>query len=331
MTDDARREPVPAGRELYEGRPRLVVWNPNAGSTSQAADVRAWIEAHPDFEILERPTPEEAMRAIRERLEEGPRIVIPAGGDGTVHTVINGLADCLDRVCLAVLPLGTGNDFSRTLGVPLDPIAALESIATAPARELDLVQASFPGYLVLFANTAVGGNSDRVTRNLTSEEKQLWGPLSYLARGVDVLFSLETYRIEVAFDGAAPRSYSAFNVLIGNGRTVAGGLNAAPHANPEDGQMDLILVLESPLLDTALLAGQLMMSDYLDSPNTVFHRARRVDIRSEPTLFFSLDGVRYDGGPVTFTVRPRALRVLVGPDYVVEPPMAELIPSRLAA
>jgi diacylglycerol kinase (ATP) len=94
----------------------------------------------------------------------------------------------------------------------------------------------------------------------------------------------------------------------------------APRANPEDGLLDVVTVRYVPLLDLTGVAALLLTGDYLASDDVLHQRARRVEVRSTPGMWFSIDGKLQTNEPAVFTVEPRALRVLVGPEYTPEPP-----------
>ena len=92
--------------------------------------------------------------------------------------------------------------------------------------------------------------------------------------------------------------------MLGNGRTSAGGLSVAPRANPEDGLIDVVMVLDGTLLDLATLAGRLLVGDYVDSDLVLLRRARRVDVKAEPPFLFSADGDIVAQGSASFEVQP---------------------------
>jgi diacylglycerol kinase (ATP) len=155
--------------------------------------------------------------------------------------------------------------------------------------------------------------------HLTDDMKQRWGPFVYLRGAVDVLSSLVTFDTRLRFDDGQEEIVPALNVVVANGRTSGGGLQAAPHANPEDGLLDVIVVLDGSPIDLAVLAAKFVVSDYVQSDLVIFRRARQVSIASKPALRFSADGDWITEQPVTFEVLPAALPVTVGPEYAPVP------------
>jgi diacylglycerol kinase (ATP) len=296
-----------------------VILNARAGSAEAATDLRADLASRPDIDVCEPTSAADVRACVARALEAGCDTVVAAGGDGTVHTVVNALAADLDRARLAVLPLGTGNDLCRTLAVPFDPLAALALLDTGSERRIDLVRVDTAGRSLWCANVAAGGFTGQMQEQLTDDVKALWGPLAYLRGAVGVLPNLTGYQTTLRLDDGVVERIDALNVLVANGRTAGGGLQVAPLANPEDGLLDVVTVFYRPLLELTGVAALLLAGDYLRSDYVIHQRARRVQVVSTPGMWFSIDGELLSNESITFTVRPRALRVLVGPDYTPEP------------
>src|SRR5262245_2940857 len=102
-----------------------VILNPSSGN-SNAAPIEAALASLEEAVLWPTRAAGDAIRLARQALDEGAELVVAAGGDGTIGEVVNGLAGGLDRVRLGILPLGTGNDFARALGLPLELGQALE-------------------------------------------------------------------------------------------------------------------------------------------------------------------------------------------------------------
>ncbi len=300
---------------------RLIV-NPKAGS-AHSADLSIARDA-PGIEVIEVETEDETRDAATAAARDGAKTVVAAGGDGTLNLVVNGLmawgetAD--DRPALAVLPLGTGNDFARTLGLPLDDLATcIRCFGDAPTRRLDLIRYTHErqnGYAV---NVCAGGFSGTVGETLTPELKSSWGPLAYLIGAAKLLPDLTDYRTDISWDGGPVERLDAFNVVVANGRTAAGGQPVAPRANPEDGLLDVVVVRAGTALDIARLGALVLAGDYITDDAIVFNQVRSVRITSTPGMWFNVDGELRTNEPVEFEAVPGALNVLVGPDYIAHP------------
>lgn len=297
-----------------------VLFNPKAGSAGQIDALRAALAAEPGVTLRELG-PDDDLGRLAAEAAATHDIVAVAGGDGTVHAAVNGLIPANTRAALGVLPLGTGNDFCRTMAIPLDPIEAVHRLRAGAGRAIDAVRMG-GGRTGFMVNAATGGFSGRVAADVTPELKALWGPLAYLRGAAGTIVEPPRFRLTMRFDGGPPESFDALNVVVANGRTAAGGVCVAPTANPEDGLVDVVLVRSADALDLTVVAARLMHGDYLGDENVVHRRARSVELESHPPLPLSVDGELCEGARFTFEVVPRALRVLTGPDYRAEPAAA---------
>lgn len=301
----------------------LVLYNGNAGSAPKA-DIDA-LRTLPGVDLMMCEDPDETLHAATEACQAGTDLVVAAGGDGTVHLVANGLmaagTTAQTRPALGVLPLGTGNDLARTLGVPigLHPIEAIDALRRADRRTIDVIQVAHDDdsrdtdYAI---NVCAGGFSGTVDEVMTDELKATWGPLAYLVGAVQAIPGLEDYDTRIAWDGGPEEHIAAYNVVVANARTAGGGKPVAPRASLEDGLLDIVIVRADA--DLVRLAARVLTGNYLDDPDIVFNRAASVRVRSQPGMWFNVDGELRTNVPVTFTAVPHALRVCVGPGYVVE-------------
>lgn len=299
-----------------------VLYNSNAGSALDA-DIEM-LRTLPGVELVVCESPADTIEAAADAGHAGIDQVVAAGGDGTVHLAANGLmqagptADT--RPALGVLPLGTGNDLARTLGLPLKlgPIEALDAIRRGTPRTIDIIHITHPAcedqtrYAI---NVCAGGFSGAVDEVLTPELKGTWGPLAYLLGAAKALPELEGYETRIAWDGGPEEPIDAFNIVVANARTAGGGTPVAPRANPEDGLLDVVVIRSGTGLDVARLAALALAGDYLDDPQVVFNRVERLRVDSRPGMWFNVDGELRTNDPITFAVVPGALRVAVGPDY----------------
>ncbi len=294
----------------------LIIMNPAAGSAAQAGSLREVVASRKDIALCETSVAGEARRLAELSLNGGYGQVLVAGGDGSINEVIQGLAADLDRVRLGIIPLGTGNDLARTLGIPLNPVEALALCTrSGEERRIDLIRVESKGNTAYCVNIAAGGFSGQVDEVLTEEMKARWGPLSYVQAAAKVLPDLTGYTTTLAYDDGESEQIQALNVIIANGKTCAGGLRVAPTADPGDGLMDVIVVRYASILDLAGVAARLLAGNYLDSRDVFHRRARRVRVHTSPGMWFNVDGELLTNEPATFTVVPRALRVVVGPGY----------------
>ena len=151
--------------------------------------------------------------------------------------VVNGLREDASAVVLGLIPLGTGNDFARTLELPTQVDEAIALLLAGHTRAIDLVRVT-SDEVRYFVNVSAGGFSGLVDERLTPEMKKTWGPLAYLRGAAAALPDLRAYRTTVSLDNAESLTLSLYNVVIANGRYVGGGTQIAPQASIDDGLLD---------------------------------------------------------------------------------------------
>ena len=296
-----------------------IILNPRAGSAEQMEALREVAAAQMEATLYETDSAGHATALAAEALEEGYDLVVAAGGDGTINEIVNGLASDFARARLGIIPLGTGNDLARTLTIPADPLAALDIVMRGAEHRLDLMKAETVSQATYGINVAAGGFSGQVGEVLTEELKAGWGPLAYLLGAARVVPDLASYETTIAWDDESVERVEALNIVVANGRTAAGGFQVAPLANPEDGLLDVIVVRYGDVLGLAGIAARMLAGNYLSSEQVMHRRARHVHIASQPGMWFNVDGELFTSQPVTFTVMPQALRVMVGPEYTPSP------------
>jgi diacylglycerol kinase (ATP) len=288
-----------------------VILNPIAGSVKDAdglQELLATLEPQ-RFHVCQRPG--DAERVARECSDSGMELIISAGGDGTLNEVVNGIANGGCRSALGLVPLGTGNDFARTLGIPSNLDAAIEHIRKGQTRAIDLVRVT-SDQVRYFANVSSGGFSGVVDEKLTPEMKRTWGPLAYLRSAAAAFSELRGYTTSVSLDDEPPIEMDLYNVVIANGRYVAGGIPIAPEADVSDGLLDVILIPERGPAELAIVAAQIVLGKHLGSDAISFKRARKVAIYSRPGMWFNVDGELIGNEPALFELLPQALQFVVG-------------------
>src|SRR3954447_20333034 len=117
-----------------------IILNPSAGSIQNLDDLMASLSRLPNTEIRVTSKPGSAARFARMAIKKGRATIVAAGGDGTLNEVINGIGENLGEARVGLLPLGTGNDFARSIEMPVDLEAALEVVRAGETRAVDLVR-----------------------------------------------------------------------------------------------------------------------------------------------------------------------------------------------
>jgi diacylglycerol kinase (ATP) len=286
-----------------------IILNPSAGSVQHVDEIVARLGRLPNAEIRVTGRRGSAARFARTAIRQGRETIIAAGGDGTLNEVINGIGENVAKARVGLIPLGTGNDFARTIGVPTDLEAAIDLIAAKKTRAVDLVRVT-SDEVRYFVNVSAGGFSGLVDEKLTSEMKKTWGPLAYLRGAAAALCDLRAYRTTLAFDNSDSLMLDLYNVVVANGRYVAGGRMIAPEASLDDGLLDIVLIPQRPAAELAVLAAQMAMGTHLTSDAVVFRRAAKLTVNSKPGMWFNVDGELVGNEPARFEILPRALRFI---------------------
>lgn len=293
--------------------PRVIL-NPTAGRVRLYPCVVDDLLAFPGAELCRTRGPGHAVQLAEEAAREGRSAVVVAGGDGTVQEAVNGLARAdgsLRDVAVGLVPLGTGNDLARSLGVPLDPHEALEPLSGGRLRRVDLLRARVSGRERVLANIAIGGAAGDIADRVTPELRRRWGGLVYLRAFVAELPALRRYRARLVVDGEELPPSRLMAVVVANGRWLGHGIPAAPRAEVDDGRLDLVAIRGDVAARVPLTVLRVLAGRHIDTPDVVWRQARRVEIRSDAPMPYNGDGQSLGAGPASFRVLPDALRVVV--------------------
>lgn len=238
----------------------------------------------------------------RQAAQAGIRRVLSVGGDGTLHEVVNGIQDC--PVAIGVLPLGTGNDFARSVGLPPSPEAVLRALARGSIRQIDVGEVHGERYV----NIAGVGFDAEVARRVNAMRSKASGTVPYLMTAVREAFRYEPPVLSLARDGGVPGpECPLLMVAVGNTSTYGGGMRVCPEAVVDDGLLDVLVV--QPLRAWALLSllPRVFLGKHLGSASVSSGRAQRLTITGPSDTPLHADGELLPGLPATFTIHPRGL------------------------
>jgi diacylglycerol kinase (ATP) len=304
--------------------PLLVITNSDAGSADDEGltSALAVLRAATSVEVCATSAPGELDGALH---RAGSRRVVVAGGDGSLHAVVSALHRRhelgVDRV-LGLLPLGTGNDFARTLGIPLDPIEAAESLVEGAVRPMDLLIDEVGQIVVNQVHLGAGAEAGR--RGAPWKERlgkigvgpanlgRLGYPIGALLSSIDP----PVLRLRVEIDGevVSDVDHPVLMVALGNGATVGGGLELTPDADPADGQIDVIIARPKGTLGRLAYVARLGIGTHATHRDVVAMRASTVTI-SGTEFWCSADGELY--GPErhrSWRLEPSAYSMIVPAD-----------------
>lgn len=284
----------------------VVILNPNSGGEEwDEAAVRDVLSPLGELEVAVTTGPDHARHEAERATDRGVGLVIAGGGDGTVNHVINGIADGGGRACLGILPLGTANDFARSLGLPLDLGEAADTIIAGARRRIDLVSVEAPRKQ-LFVNVAAGGLGPPDEGE--DAAKSTLGRMAYFLNAVGEMSAKHPHHITMEWDGGRVEG-EVLAVVVANGRLSGGNVPVAPQALLDDGFMDVIMIPAVGLGQLTALAPRILVGQHLGSDGVVVRRTRGVRIRSRPPMRFRLDGEDVGEGYFRARSLPSALEV----------------------
>lgn len=227
----------------------LVVTNAAAGTNEQEAldGALSVLRRAADVEVAATSTPDE-LDDVLAGLDG--RLVVAAGGDGTLHALVNALArqELLATTRVGVVPLGTGNDFARGVGIPLRPDLAAETILSGRSVESDIVVDDEGTVIVNNAHLGVGAQASRKADRWKPRFGSVGlGRLGYVAGALSASLRPRLLEVDVVVDGVRLEGRdltggrSVAQVAIGNGSRVGGGTELIPGADPADGRLTVIV------------------------------------------------------------------------------------------
>jgi diacylglycerol kinase (ATP) len=279
-------------------------------STSGAADydrmgrIEAALRALGDVSLCEPQSVETFGREVRDAARAA-EIVVVAGGDGTMNRAVNALEDRLDDLVFALVPMGTGNDLARTLGLPLDPEEGAVKVVEGSVRSIDYGRVCGEGVRRLFTNACMGGFPVAVNEAITADTKRRLGSVAFWLGGARAAAELE--RATVRLNGMEVADCVAAGV--GNGRTCGGGIAVWPSAAPDDGLLDGC-ALGAPNHARALqLAAKVRSGSHEQLESVATERASSITMEADPPMEINVDGELVGlTTPATFEIAGR-LRV----------------------
>jgi YegS/Rv2252/BmrU family lipid kinase len=253
-------------------------------------------------EVTGTGSPEEMRETIRFLVKEGVERVAVAGGDGTVALAVQELAH--SPTILGIIPQGTANNFASALRLPLDLPAALRVLQDGVLRHVDLGKV---GDRYFTEAAGVGLFADVLALYGSGTNKNL---LRALYSALRVVFSLQAQRLRLILDGE-PHVERAVMCTVANTYRMAYAVPVAPGAKVTDGELDVVIVGDLKRSELIPYYRAVRAQVHMNLPKVTTKRAREIRIESRRRMNVHCDDQVVGTTPVTITVQPRALKVLV--------------------
>jgi diacylglycerol kinase (ATP) len=245
---------------------------------------------------------------VRALAHAGCDLVILGGGDGTVSSVVDVLAGT--RTALGILPLGTANDFARTLEIPADLPQVCSVIASGKIVDVDLGLAGANHYV----NVASVGLGVAVSQALSPRLKRAAGPMAYPLAAVKAFRAHESFAARLSFpdgDHETVELERLLQVAVGNGRFYGGGNVVAVGAGIDDRALDVYAIELGRRRNLLGITSRFRSGEFVHRDDVHHYRTTKVLLETEPDLPVNLDGEVESRTPELFTVADNALHVMV--------------------
>jgi diacylglycerol kinase (ATP) len=243
----------------------------------------------------------ESERLARDAVAAGVDGLVVCGGDGMVNVAAQVLAGT--QTPLGIVPMGTGNDTARSLGLPVkDPLAAADAIIAGRTRTIDLAR-SGGRYFV----TVLAAGFDAAVNERANSMRWPRGQLKYSLAIVAVLKEFKPIRYTLDLDGET-RRVDGMLVSVGNGDSMGGGLKVTHGAAMDDGLLDVVVFTSVPRRELLKTYPKLFSGGHTRHPAYQRHRVRRVTVAAPGVVAYA-DGERFGELPLTVEVVPAAMRV----------------------
>jgi diacylglycerol kinase (ATP) len=257
--------------------------------------------------------PGHLIELARQAVDDGARLVVAVGGDGTLNEVINGVAE--RDVDLATIPLGTGMDFGRAYGIPTRFDDAVRVVLEGAPRTIDAGRVRYRTWdgqdaVRWFGNVGTVGMSGAVAQRANGMSKALGGRVTFFYALTRVFLTWQNTEITVSLDDAE-RTGRMHDVIVANGPWHGGGMKLAPDAKPDDGLFDVVLIGDVAKIDFLTTAPKLYSGRHVAHPKVEVLRSAHATIDAPERLSIEVEGEQVGTTPAAFEVVPGALRVRV--------------------
>lgn len=228
----------------------------------------------------------DAIEAAKIAAERNFDLIVAAGGDGTINEVINGIANLDHRPQIAVIPVGTTNDFARAIGIPLNNVLqAVEVILNGEAKKIDIGKVNDH----YFINIAGGGRLTELTYEVPSKLKTVVGQLAYYLKGMEMLPSIRPAEVEIEYDGKLFQG-EIMLFLVSLTNSVGGFEKLAPDSKLNDGMFDLLILKKANLAEFIRVASLALRGEHINDEHVIYTKANRVKVSNKDKMQLNLDG-----------------------------------------
>jgi len=300
-------------------RPLCLIVNPTAGNGRARAIVPAAIAALRDAGSPHRVTESASLAHARDLAADAAgrgEVVVAVGGDGMAGALAGAAAEHGAR--FGLIPAGRGNDLAGVLGVPADPAAAAQVLAAGQDRQIDLIGVSAPGSNEVIVAGSVYTGIPAVAGEIANATRWLRGSAVYPVAALRALARWQPATFTVRVAGGEAHEFPGYAVVVANSAFFGAGMQVAPPARIDDGELDVVLMRHGPKLTFVRALAKIKDGSHVTLPLITLHRGADVTVTVSRDLPVAADGEPLAcaaplaaGTPLRVRVLPAALTVLV--------------------
>lgn len=306
----------------------FAIINPHAGSGKGKTDwpqIESLLKKNGiDFDFIFTEFKYHAVELTVNAINKGYKKILSIGGDGTLNEVVNGVfiqnKYLTTDIVIGVISVGTGNDWSRMYGIPSTYEGKIAAIKAEKQFLQDVGRVEYEESMVkntrYFANAAGVGFDAEVARR-TNRLKEIGhsGKILYMGSLARALFDYKPSYINIAIDGEKLEG-KIFSLTVGIGRFNGGGMMQLPNAVSDDGLFDVTVIRQIRRLEAIRNIYRLYNGTILSHPKISGHMGKTVAISSDLPIGLEVDGESLGVSPFTFSLIPKSINVIVGPDFI---------------
>lgn len=295
-----------------------AIVNPRAAGGKAAAQWPRIVQRIGLVEAVFTQRPDHARELAAELLDQGFERILAVGGDGTISETVNGFfrdGRAINPAAeFGILPMGTGGDFQRTLGIR-DMEAAVAVVRAGKSKLIDAAEITFERhtggqtsrYFINLTSFGMGGEVATRAKNAFSSVS---GKLAFMYATAEVFFRYQAKTVELTLDGGAPTTHKILNIAIANGRYHGGGMHVCPKALLDDGLLEVTVIDALGMLTLAKDLPVLYSDNVYKHPKVHHYHAKRVRATSSARVSIEVDGEALGTLPIEIRVLPAAVRIL---------------------
>lgn len=234
-------------------------------------------------------------------------LAIAAGGDGTVHQLLNVIAPLDQRPAFAIIPGGTSNDFSRQINMSQDPLEACHQINRQQIKAIDIGKSNQDYFLNFWGI----GLITQVSASVDRQAKQNMGRLAYYLRALQTIGEERPFHVTIRTDDQSIKE-EAVMVIIGNGSYTGGMKVFFPEGSINDGIFEILVIKEASIKSLWSILQAKTKTDFYHDQGIITCQAKQIELTANPIQEIDCDGERGKYTPTTISVLPKHINMLIG-------------------